>query len=138
MIKSTKEPDIPDPRQIWRKVHVSFLRTSGLPNRPKSRFFLIHRVYFPCNHDNDLSIDYTTTRLHDYTTTVQENSRFWPNLGFRLHYTQPSPNFMEITNIWFILSAAQWLKRYRLLPVYFRKICIKLTSELCSGKFLRN
>ena len=41
------------------------------------------------------------------------------------------PKFHEITNIWFIWSAAQWLRRYRLLPVYFRNIRFKLASELC-------
>jgi hypothetical protein len=38
---------------------------------------------------------------------------------------------MEITNIWFNIMAAQWLRRCGLLSVYFRKICTKQASKLC-------
>ncbi len=73
-----------------------------------------------------------------YWKIVQNNkiswtiSRFWLNFGFRLNQTSPSTNFMDITNILFNLTTAQRLRRYSLLPVYFLKIFIKVTSELCS------
>ncbi len=55
-------------------------------------------------------------------------TKFW--ISFKLHLIDTkSHGDHEYLVFW---SAAQWLRRYRLLPVYFRKICIKLASELCS------
>jgi len=65
-------------------------------------------------------------------TIVQGNLRFWSNFGFCLNSMKSTPNFKGITNIWFNLMTAQQLRSNCLLPVYFRKICIKLASELCS------
>jgi len=65
-------------------------------------------------------------------TIVQEKSRFWSKFEFRLKQIKPTPNFMGITNMWSDLMISQRLRSYWLLPVYFRKICIQVTSELCS------
>jgi hypothetical protein len=57
-IRRAKKPHIRDPRQICGKVHVFVLYVRVLP---------VSRV------------------ILNYI--VQENSRFWPNFGFRLNHT---------------------------------------------------
>jgi hypothetical protein len=52
-----------------------------------------------------------TSGFQNFPELVQENSRFWPNFGFRLNHVYLTSNFMEITNMWFHLSTAQWLRR---------------------------
>jgi hypothetical protein len=64
-------------------------------------------------------------------TCVSKNIGKSANFGFRLKHMKPTPNLTGVTNIWFDLKTAQQLRSYRLLPVYFREICIVLASELC-------
>ncbi len=43
-----------------------------------------------------------------------------------------NPKFYGDYEFLFNLTSAQWLRRFHELPVYFRKISMKLASELCS------
>ncbi len=66
-----------------------------------------------------------------YRQKISENR---PKLKiFRLNYTLS--NFMEITNIWFNLTTSQWIRRFRLLPAYFRKIFRQTIVSLFSIPF---
>jgi hypothetical protein len=66
--------------------------------------------------------------LRTRTSGFENFPELCPNFGFRLNHTQSTPNFMEITNIWFIPSAAQWFRRNCLLPVYSRKLFYKTSK----------
>ena len=55
-------------------------------------------------------------------------AKFW--ISFKLYWIDPK--FHVDREYLVYLVGSSMLRRYRLLPVYFRKICIKLPSELCS------
>jgi hypothetical protein len=89
--------------------------------------------WFSSNLGSILSISSKYRKIVLYPELYQEILRFWINVGFCFKYSQSTPNFMEITNFGLNnLTSAQWLRRFHELPVYFRKICMKLASELCS------